>query len=442
MAQVLIVGAGLGGTLMACLLARAGHEVDLFERRPDPRLSGYVGGRSINLALSARGIHGLTTAGLAADVLRDVIPMRGRMIHSTAGELAFQPYSANPSDAINSISRGGLNINLLEAAAKYPNLRQHFNQRCVDVDLSAPAATFVDEISGASRTVSAEIIVGADGAFSAVRGKMQITDRYDYSQSYLQHGYKELTIPPAAGGAFAMEPNALHIWPRGGFMMIALPNQDRSFTCTLFWPFRGPRSFEAVSRAEDVLPFFQSQFPDAVPLMPTLVEDYMRNPIGTLVTVRCAPWHMGGKVVLLGDAAHAIVPFYGQGMNAAFEDCVALEQCMREHEPDFSRAFEAYAAMRKPNTDAIADMAMDNFIEMRDHVASPMFLLRKKTEQMLQRVFPAWFMPLYNMISFSLIPYAEARRRARRQNRIVAGVIAGFALALLLAAIAIALRWR
>ncbi len=425
--RLLIVGAGLAGSLMAVLLAKDGHHVTLCERRPDPRRRGFLGGRSINLALSARGIHGLAAAGLAERVCADAIPMRGRMLHSPTGEIAFQPYSGDPKDAINSVSRSGLNLTLLEAAAEQPNVRMFFDHRCTDVDLAAPAATFIDSETGEHVRMQADAVIGADGAFSAVRGKMQIQDRFNYAQDYLEHGYKELHIPPSGGGggggdgAHAMETNALHIWPRGGSMMIALPNPDGSFTCTLFWPYEGPHGFAAIRTRNDIIPFFEKHYPDAVPLMPTLVEDYERNPIGSLVTVRCSPWRIG-NTVLIGDAAHAIVPFFGQGMNAAFEDCVALRDGLRAHGADFAAAFTAFETTRKHNAEAIADMALENFIEMRDKVASPLFRLKKRAGHALHKLFPRSFTPLYNMVSFTTIPYAEARERARRQSQAIKNI--------------------
>ena len=420
-----IVGAGLAGALMACFLGRAGQRVRVYERRPDPRRKGFVGGRSINLALSKRGIHALGQVGVADAVLEEAIAMPGRMIHSPQSRLTFQPYSKNPSDAINSVSRGRLNLTLLESAAGYKSVELFFEHRCVGVDPATAAAEFLNTQTGETITVESDSVIGADGAFSEVRGALQRLDRFDAAQTYLEHGYKELTIPPTAAGGFAIEPHALHIWPRGGFMMIALPNQDRSFTCTLFWPFRGPHSFEAVAAESDVVPFFKQQFPDAVPLMPTLVEDFMTNPTSSLVTIRCRPWHVDGKIVLVGDAAHAVVPFYGQGMNAAFEDCVMLAECLGASGSDRAAAFEKYFRGRKAHADAIADLALANFLEMRDHVAHPTFIFKKKLEKTLHRLLPKWYTPLYNMVTFSRIPYAEARRRAIRQSRVVKAAGAG-----------------
>ena len=433
--HVTIVGAGLAGPLLACFLARDGYDVSLYERRGDPRTGAPAEGRSINLALSARGIDALQRIGIADEVLRNVIPMRGRMLHDPDGNLAFQYYSSNHTDAINSVSRGGLNLILVTAAARYPNVKLFFDHRCrsVDLDHERPTVTFENDV-----TVETDLVIGADGAFSAVRQAMQKREGFDYSQSYLAHGYKELTIPPAGDGSFRMEPNALHIWPRGGFMMIALPNQDRSFTCTCFWP---RAMFESLDDAAKIEAHFRRHFPDAIPLMPTLVEDYLRNPVGALVTIRCFPFHHRDRAALIGDAAHAIVPFYGQGMNCAFEDCVALADALRGNS-DWNAALESYTDLRKPNADAIADMALDNFVEMRDHVASRLFLLKKKVGHAMHRLFPRAFVPLYEMISFSTIPYARARERARWQSRVIRRIGVGAAgiaciLALLLA---IALR--
>jgi len=412
-----IIGAGLGGSLMALFLGRAGHEVDIYERRSDPRSAGAEAGRSINLAISTRGLHALEQVGLQNEILAGAVPMRGRMIHSATGQLAFQPYGRR-DQAINSVSRAGLNLALLNAAERQSNLRIHFDRRSGDIDFDRRTIEFTS-MGGERQSVQAGTIIGADGAFSAVRGQLQRRDRFSFSQSYLAHGYKELYIPPAAGGGFRMEPHALHIWPRGGFMMIALPNQDGSFTCTLFWPHQGPNSFAAITTPRDVLAFFESTYPDAVPHMPTLVEDFFANPTSSLVTIRCSPWHLDGRAVLLGDAAHAVVPFYGQGANAAFEDCVVLDQCLRAHPGNPVDAFLEFERERKVNVDAIADLALANFVEMRDRVASPLFLIKKKVEKLLHGAFPGWFIPLYTMVSFTRIPYAEAVRRARRQDRVL-----------------------
>ncbi|MCA9244318.1 MAG: FAD-dependent monooxygenase [Phycisphaerales bacterium] len=433
-----IVGGGLAGGLFANCLAREGYEVELFERRPDPATGRVPAGRSINLALSMRGITALREVGLADEVLKHAIPMRGRMIHSPTGQTVFQPYSKNPEDAINSVSRAALNRVLIEAARARPNVSLHFDTRCVDVDLAETKARFAHEETGEYISSTGDIVIGADGAFSAVRGAMQRTDPFDYSQSYLAHGYKELTMPPRADGSHAMEPEALHIWPRRSYMMIALPNPDGSFTCTCFWPFDGPHGFSRLKTEADIRGYFDQHFADAVPHMPTLVEDYQRNPVGSLVTVRCAPWHIDGRIALIGDAAHAIVPFYGQGINAGFEDCRVLDGIMREHAPDFRRVFEAYSQERKPHGDAIADLAIANFLEMRDKAGTMRFRNKKRLERTLDALLPQ-YTPLYTMVTFTNIPYADAVARSERQDRAVA-ICAGLVLLVLLVVVALLAR--
>jgi kynurenine 3-monooxygenase len=417
--QFTIVGSGLAGALMACYLGKAGHRVDLYEKRPDPREHEHAGGRSINLAISVRGIHALREVGLADEVLRAAIPMRGRMIHSPSGRLAFQPYGKDDSEAIHSVSRGGLNLTLVKAAARWDGVRLFFQQRCTGVDLQTGAIELFHEATHVRSCVAGDIVIGADGAYSVVRAQMQKQERFDYQQDYLSHGYKELTMPSGPGDAFAMEKHALHIWPRRSFMMIALPNLDGSFTCTLFWPFEGPNSFAALRSEAAVLQFFREQFPDAVALMPNLAEDFLKHPVGSMVTIRCSPWHVRDKVVLLGDACHAVVPFLGQGMNAAFEDCTVLNECLRRHGPEWERAFESYQAQRKANTDTLADLCIRNFLEMRDHVASRVFRLRKRFEIVLHKLFPRWYVPLYTLVTFTRTPYAEALKRAKKQDRVV-----------------------
>jgi kynurenine 3-monooxygenase len=415
-----LIGSGLAGGLLAAYLGRRGYRVDLYERRPDPRAGNFVGGRSINLALSTRGIHALQQLGIADEVLKHAIPMRGRMIHDRSGDLHFVPYDRDPDKYINSIGRAALNTVTIEAAQRYPNVRVFFNHRCADVDLDSAAAQLVNLETNQTVEARNDVTIGVDGAFSAVRRAMQRLDRFDYSQAYLAHGYKELTIPPAADGGWRMEKHALHIWPRRSFMMIALPNPDGSFTCTLFLAFENAaRSFAALRTDEEVRRFFDEEFPDAVPLMPTLLEDFRANPTGSLVTVRCGPWHHRDKVALVGDAAHAVVPFYGQGMNAAFEDCVVLDECLARHGADLARAFADYYQERKANADALADLAVMNFIEMRDKTASRWFRAKKKLDHALEAALPGTYLPLYGMVSFSRIPYAEAQRRARRQDAIV-----------------------
>jgi len=429
--KFVLIGSGLAGGVLAAYLGRRGHEVELYERRADPRAGNFVGGRSINLALSTRGIHALEQLGIADEVLQHAIPMPGRMIHpaGAGGELHFSPYDRDPRKHINSIGRAALNTTVIEAALRYPNVSVHFNHRCTEIDLDSATAQF----ESCERVARGDAIIGVDGAFSAVRESMQRQlPQFQYDESYLPHGYKELTIPPAADGSWRMEKNALHIWPRKSFMMIALPNPDSSFTCTLFWEFKGPRSFETTTTDDEVRRFFDEEFPDAVPLMPTLVEDFRENPTGSLVTIRCAPWFYKDKVALVGDAAHAVVPFYGQGMNAAFEDCVVLDECLAAFPDNRARAFAEYFQRRKENADALADLAVANFIEMRDKTASKAFRAKKKLDHWLEAALPGLYLPLYTMVTFTRMPYAQAARRARLQDGIVYGVLAFLILALLL----------
>src|SRR5213080_1940734 len=419
-AKFVLIGSGLAGGLLAAYLGRRGYEVDLHERRADPREGNIVGGRSINLAISTRGIHALEQIGLADEALQSAIPMRGRMIHDKSGALHFTPYDVDPKKCINSIGRASLNTTVIEAAQRYPNVRVHFNHKCIGVDIDSATAHLFDTSTNQPLSASADSIIGVDGAFSAVRQSMQLNiDNFEYDESYLAHGYKELTIPPRPDGSWQMEKEALHIWPRKSFMMIALPNPDGSFTCTLFWEFEGPRSFATTKTDEDILRFFGEEFPDAVPLMPNLLDDFKNNPTGSLVTIRCAPWFYKDKVALVGDAAHAVVPFYGQGMNAAFEDCVVLDKCLAEFPLDRQRAFAEYFARRKKNADALADLAVQNFIEMRDKTASQTFRAKKKLDHLLEGLLPGIYLPLYTMVTFTRIPYSTAARRACLQNRIV-----------------------
>jgi kynurenine 3-monooxygenase len=349
------------------------------------------------------------------------------MMHDETGHLTYQPYGTEEHHHLYSVSRGELNKTLLTAAEATDGVEVRFGHKCEEVDPEALTATFRDPGTGELHVEPTGRIVGADGAFSKVRAAMQRRARFDYSQDYLAYGYKELAMPPAADGEFALEPNALHIWPRTSYMMIALPNQDRTFTCTLFWPFEGRVSFDAIESGEEAVGFFRAVFPDVVPLIPDLAEQFERNPVGSLVTVRCSPYHEADRAVLVGDAAHAVVPFYGQGMNAAFEDCAVLDDVVAGHAPDWGTVFARYHDLRKANCDALADLALYNFVEMRDHAGTRKFLLRKAWERFLARALPFWYVPLYTMVSFSLIPYAEAVARARHQDRVVRRVLLGLA---------------
>ena len=434
--SAIIIGAGLGGSLLAHFLGQRGWDVRVYERRGDPRARGQLGGRSINLAISARGLHALERAGLADDVKTHGIRMPGRMLHSVAGQTAFVPYSADPNRAIVSFSRSALNMMLLRAAAAHPNVRMTFDHRCVGLDEKQGTAVF-EGADGTRVDDSADLVVGADGAFSAVRTHMERRERFEYSQSSLAHGYKELSIPPVTAGPhapFAMDPKALHIWPRGGSMMIALPNPDGSFTCTLFWPFdavpgRDDATFATVRNGQAALERFRRDYPDALPLMPELAAEFDRNPVGSMVTIRCWPWTFGGRFALLGDAAHAIVPFYGQGANASFEDCECLVDALERHPADVARALDEYQRERKPNADAIADMAMANFVEMRDGTARLSFKWKKKLDHLLNRLMPEVYVPLYDLVSFTTVPYAAARERARHQDRAVRRTVVAAAIA-------------
>jgi kynurenine 3-monooxygenase len=437
--KFIVTGAGLGGALMAGYLARAGHTVEIYERRDDPRGAGKAEGRSINLAISTRGIHALAGLGLDTRILEQAVPMRGRMMHGLDGSVTFQRYGTEEHHTINSVSRAGLNRALIEAAAEQPGVELFFGRKCAGADLDGGKLFLEDTRTGERTVAEGDVIVGADGAFSGVRRAFMRLDRFDYRQDYLEHGYKELTIPPDPDGGFRMERNALHIWPRGGYMMIALPNRDGSFTCTLFWPYEGPNSFAEITNQEKLLRFFRKSFPDAVPDMPDLAKEFFANPTGSLVTVRCSPWFYRDRAVLLGDACHAVVPFYGQGANASFEDCVVLDECLRDHGDDLETAFAEYHRQRKVNVDALADLALGNFIEMRDHVASRGFLLKKKLGQTLHRLMPRGYLPMYSMVTFSRIPYAEAVARNRRQNRRLAWTgTAILALVLILILVALA----
>jgi len=415
--EIAVVGAGLCGCLLACFLARRGYRVTVYERRSDPRHGKPERGRSINLALSERGLNALRQIGLDKQVMADALPMRGRMIHPIDGELDFQQYSVDGRRAINSISRGALNNALLDAAEQASGVRVVFDHRLVGLEPATGEMSF-DTPEGKVQA-AADVVLGADGAGSAVRGQLLAHDEVTESLDFLDYGYKELSIPPT-GGDFALDPGALHIWPRGTSMMIALPNPDRSFTCTLFWPNGGTSSFASLSSPAAIERHFATHYPDLVPLAPNLVDDYQHNPVGLLGTVRCDPWHAHGRVGLIGDAAHAIVPFYGQGANCAMEDVVELDQCLTDTGDDWSRALPLFHERRRDDTAAIAEMALTNFVEMRDKVASPLFLLGKRVEHALERALPGRYVSRYELVSFSNTPYDEVRRRVRWQHRVVA----------------------
>jgi kynurenine 3-monooxygenase len=412
--HIAIIGAGLVGSLLAIYLSKRGYQVSVYERRPDLRHRILDAGRSINLALSNRGIRALEDAS-AVDAVRQIaIPMHGRMMHAIDGTLSFLPYGKE-GEYINSISRSALNISLINIAEEQ-GTSFFFDSKVSNVDLLRTTLSIENETRSSKQF---DGIVGADGAFSAVRLAMQLTDRFDFSQDYIEHGYKELHIPAGDAGTFKLEKNALHIWPRENFMMIALPNIDGSFTCTLFFPFEGPVSFNTITTDEEVLQFFKSTFGDAFGFMPTLVNDFKANPTSSLVTMKCYPW-MRNKTLLLGDAAHAIVPFYGQGMNAGFEDVRILNALLDEYNDQWEEAGAVFQRQRKPNTEAIAKLALDNFVEMRDLVADADFLLRKKIEAKIHSQYPDKWIPLYSMVTFhDDIPYAKAMLMGQKQKKIM-----------------------
>ncbi|HET7892747.1 MAG TPA: NAD(P)/FAD-dependent oxidoreductase [Candidatus Sulfotelmatobacter sp.] len=423
---VSLIGAGLSGPLLAIGLVKRGFRVEIYERRPDMRKVRVSAGRSINLALSTRGIHALSEAGLWQQMRDITIPMKGRMMHSASSELTFQPYGKDEAEVINSISRAELNVALMNAA-EAQGVQILFQKRCTNIDLKTGNLRIHDEQKKEDRLVDSRVVIGCDGSASAIRGEMLKLPRFNFSQQYLDYGYKELTIPAGLNGKHPLETNALHIWPRGNYMLIALPNVDGTFACILFLPFEGPDSFAQLGSAFSVVEFFKSHFPDASLLMPNLTDTFFGNPTGTMVTIKCSPWHADGRALLLGDAAHAIVPFFGQGINCGFEDCTFLLELLDQYGPDWKRVFAYFEEERRINTDAIADMAVENFVEMRDRVADPRFLFRKRVEFALEAKYPQRFVPKYSMVTFHRIPYATALRRGQVQDRMLTELCNGVA---------------
>jgi kynurenine 3-monooxygenase len=415
---VTLIGAGLNGPLLATSLVERGFRVEIYERRADMRRVPVSAGRSINLALSTRGIHALTEAGLWNAMGHTIVPMKGRMMHSVTGELRFQRYGKDDAEVIYSISRAALNIALIDAAeAKGVDI--HFQQRCTGFDVRTGTLRLRHAETAEVTSVKPEVVIGCDGSGSDIRAEMLKLNRFNLSQQYLDYGYKELTIPAGRGGTHLLDKHALHIWPRGNFMLIALPNIDGTFACILFLPFEGADGFERLTTQSQVDAFFRTQFPDAFPLMPGLAEHYFANPTGSMVTIKCSPWHVEGRSLLMGDAAHAIVPFFGQGLNCGFEDCTCFLEILDRHGADWRRVFKEFEESRKINTDAIADMAIENFVEMRDRVGDPGFLLQKKVELALQAKYPQLFVPKYAMVTFHRIPYSIALARGVVQERIL-----------------------
>jgi len=432
--NILIIGAGLCGSLLALRLAQRGFTIQLVEKRPDLRKVSQDAGRSINLALSDRGLRGLRMAGLEEEAKKLCIPMHGRMIHPLEGEPFLSPYSGQNDKYINSISRPGLNSLLLDALDKMPNVSMQFNMSCESIDLENATATFKDYHTQEVVSYSGEAVFGTDGAGSVVRKEMFNHRKFlfSFSQQWLTHGYKELEIPRSDDGGYRTEKNALHIWPRGEDMLIALPNLDGSFTVTLFLPYsNSDYCFDNLTNPEIVTEYFQKEFPDALELMPNLAEEFFQNPTGPLGTIKCSPWHCYGKTVLLGDAAHAIVPFYGQGMNASFEDVLVFDEILDSFDnaiqngtESWETVFEKYEQARKKDTDAIADLAVDNFHEMKEHTASPLFQQKRKIEVAFEMEFPEKYSSKYSLVTFhENIPYSEAMKRGRAQDKAILNLL-------------------
>jgi kynurenine 3-monooxygenase len=421
-----LVGSGLVGSLLALFLARRGAAVRVLERRPDLRKERIRAGRSINLAISVRGLHALSRVGLEKRALAHAIPMRGRVIHPVDGPLAFQAYGKDDSQCIHSISRGWLNGMLMSEAEATGQVQLSFHHRVTAVDVGRGVLTVVNESTQKGERLSCAALVGTDGAGSVVRGAIVEAAGGTNAEERLEHGYKELTLPAGEGGRFALEKHALHIWPRRDFMLIALPNLDGSFTCTLFLRFVGSPSFETLTTPEGVRGFFTTHFPDVAPLLPELESEFVDNPTGSMVTVKCWPWTAEARALVLGDAAHAIVPFFGQGMNCGFEDCVVLDEVLGRTR-NLGAAFGEFAQLRKPNADAIADMAVENFVEMRDSVADARFLLEKAIERRLLNALPGEFLSRYALVTFSRAPYRLAYEVGREASAIVSELARGVA---------------
>ena len=418
-----MIGAGLTGPLLATYLAQQGYSVEIFERRPDMRKESISAGRSINLALSIRGNHALKEVGLYDKIKPNTIPMKGRMIHDLNGNTHLQPYGQKENEVIFSVSRAQLNMDLMTLAEETGKVTIRFNHQLLSADLEQNKLLF--QLSNSLEEIELPFnrVIGCDGSASILRKSIVEKADIQYVKKPLGHGYKELTIPPLKSGKFRIEPNALHIWPRGNHMLIALPNNDCSFTCTLFFPMTGATSFETVKTEKDILDLFQSQFHDAIKLIPNLVEDFQKNSTGDLASVYCKPWHLGDKALLIGDAAHAVVPFFGQGMNASFQDCSTLAKLMGQNKNDWKTIFNTFSSVQVENGHAIADMAIENYLEMRDHVNDTEYKKRRNVELKLERMFPGQFIPRYSMVSFHQIPYAEVYQRGGKQFKIIGDVL-------------------
>ena len=416
--KIIIVGAGLVGSLWAVYMRKAGYKVVIYERRSDIRKAEISAGKSINLALSARGWNSLNAAGIKADIEKIAIPMSGRIMHSEEGELTYQPYGKK-EEAIYSVSRGHLNAIMMDLAEEKGNSTIHYNHQCLNADLKNGKITLKNLLTDEIFEDQADVVFAADGAYSAIRyNSMQKVDRFNFSQFYVEDGYKELLLPAGKDGSYQIEKNALHIWPRGRFMLIALPNEDGSFTCTLFMPYENhEHAFNDLDTDEKVDDFFKKVFPDFYNMMPNLVENWHQNPLSSMSITRCFPWTMG-KFALLGDSAHATVPFYGQGMNAGFEDCFVMWELYNKY-GNWNETFQEFQKIRKPDGDALQDLSLDNYYVMRDHVADKKFLLQKKIEAKLHKNYPDKWIPLYSQVSFSTIRYSEAYKNGKKQEKIM-----------------------
>lgn len=417
--RVTIVGAGLAGSLLAIFFSRRGIAVDLHEQTPDPREEAAPAGRSINLALAERGLHALESVDLRKAVMDFAIPMQGRMVHALDGQSELQPYSARTGAVIYAVHREKLNRLLLDTARSQSGVNVHFNSKLIGGDLDKSRLNFRNDNTNVVETVTTAPVIGADGAGSVLRELVDEASGQNSRSDLLDHSYKELTIPPDPDGKFRVEPNALHIWPRGGYMLIALPNHDQSFTATLFLPNEGEPAFGTLKDPRAVKQFFQHEFPDTIELIPALEDEFFQRPTGVLGTVRCPQWHVNDRALLLGDAAHAIVPFHGQGMNCAFEDCEYLDQLIGQHGTRWDRVFADFENERRTNADAIAEMALENYLEMRDAVRDPAFKRKKELERVLEQRHPDRFIPRYSMVMFRRIPYREAYRRGAIQDAIL-----------------------
>lgn len=417
--DITIIGAGLSGPLMACYLSDKGLSVDLYESRVDMRKNIDKSGRSINLALSARGIKALKDIGLFNSIRKNLIPMKGRMIHSIDGEKSLQLYGKNQNEVIYSISRSFLNISLLDHVEDKKNIAISFDHKLSDVDFEQKTIFF------GKKKINFNKIIGADGFNSILRNCILKETDLKFRSEQLGHGYKELTIPVSESGDYLMEPDSLHIWPRGKFMLIALPNTDKTFTCTLFAPLKGGNSFEKINTSNEILNFFKTQFPDTIALIPNLVDDFISNPVGKLSSIYCEKWNYKDLAIIMGDAAHAIVPFFGQGMNASFQDCTVINNLIDENSLDLGSAFKAFGIEHVPNGHAIANMALENYIEMRDSVSNPEYKKYRELELFLENKFPNRFIPRYSMVSFNEIPYSEVYRRGEIQSEIIKDFLSG-----------------